>query len=672
LTQRIPAHPRFPVAALVGIFVVSWAVWGWIASRHAYPNLFPDEMYYGKISQSLANGDGYQWRGTSNSLPPLWPLLLSIGWRFGSVPETWKVLKVLCAGLASTAVFPAWLLARTYVSENRALVAAALVVLGPWMAVTPFIISENLAYPLATAAFACLVTALRTARMRWLAYGLVFAALASATRTQMLSLFVIFVVALLLDVARHGRSEWRARFDAWPRALWGLLGGGVIALIGLFVVKPDLTTYHVLGTPASIGKIVSTATHHAATSIVAFGFVSVVVLFALMMDRANWRDEKVGPLLVTITAAALVMFPLLARFEAWATIGAPVERYTMYLAPLMGLVLVLAAGRVTPRRTAIACALTVAALFAVPHFYNQIEQPGLYGIQHRFEMLGGYFGDHLTLAVVLIGALVVTGAGAALSMRRRPMTGFAIALGIVAAVMVVQSSTFHHALVADEQLGRPLIGPAQLDWVDRAAKGPVAMLAIGKGEPFHQNPDLYTDFFNKKIKTLYSTEPVGAQECELDLKAHGVFHPDSGHCPAWPQNFLLLERAVHVTLQNSTILATTPKNGWLVRVPAGGPKVFGLVKPPCTVDGCTGTLQLGLYLDKKASVAVTFGASTAEHAIKTGQQVHAIPAGRNSTVRFQLPKGDQAANLPVNWNTPDGPPLRSVFVKTGGKTVRIY
>ncbi|MEA2497415.1 MAG: hypothetical protein QOJ29_5326, partial [Thermoleophilaceae bacterium] len=153
------AHPRFPVAALAGIFVISWAVWGWIASRHSYPNLFPDEMYYGKISQSLANGDGYQWRGTSNSLPPLWPLLLSIGWHFGSVPETWKVLKVLCAGLASTAVFPAWLLARTYVSERRALVAAAFVVLGPWMAVTPFIISENLAYPLATAALACLVTA---------------------------------------------------------------------------------------------------------------------------------------------------------------------------------------------------------------------------------------------------------------------------------------------------------------------------------------------------------------------------------------------------------------------------------------------------------------------------------------------------------------------------------
>src|SRR5204863_5835025 len=162
--------------------------------------------------------------------------------------------------------------------------------------------------------------------------------LACLTRTQMLSLFVIFVAALLLDVARHGRSGWRARFAAWPRALWVLLGGGVAAMLLLFVVKPDLTTYAVLATHASIGKILSVAGHHAATAVLAFGLVSVVALFALMLDRASWRDERIGPLLVVVTASVLVMFPLLARFEAWATVGAPVERYSMYLAPLMAVV----------------------------------------------------------------------------------------------------------------------------------------------------------------------------------------------------------------------------------------------------------------------------------------------------------------------------------------------
>lgn len=666
------AHRDYAVIGLVGIFAIAWAVWAWVGSRHYYPNVFPDEVFYGKLSQNFAAGDGLEWRGHGGQVPPLWPFLLSFGWDLGSVPEVWKALKIVCAGLASATVFPVWLLARTYVSSRRALVAAALSVAGAWMAVTPFIISENFAYPVVTASLACFVMALRTTRMRWLGFALGFAAIAILTRTQMLALPVIFVLGLALDIVRHPRSQWRARFDAWPRALWITLGAGVLILLLAFVLRPNMTDYDVLGHHASVGTIISTAARHAATAIVAFAFIPVLALFALMLDRSNWRDENIGPLLVTTTAAALVLFPLLARFEAWATVGAPVERYSMYLVPLLAVILVVAPGRVTPRRTAIAGVLMLALLLVIPHFYNQIEQPGLYGLQHRFERLGGYLGDHLKLGVILVAVFVGVLAAVALNMRRRPMAGFAVVVALVFGVMLVQSSTYHHALVADERLGRPLIAPATLDWVDRAAKGPVAMLAVGKGQPFHQNPDLYTDFFNRKIKGLYATEPVGALECELDLKPHGVFEPDSGYCPAFPQNYLMLERAVQVTLRDQKVLATTPRNGRLVHVPPGGPKLFGLVKPPCTVDGCTAVLQLGLYLDEKAKVAVTFGATPNEHRIQTGEEIRVMPANRPTTIRFDVPRGDQAVNLPVNWNTPDGPPLRSVYVRTEGKTVRIY
>src|SRR4051812_21244509 len=189
-------HRRFPLLALAGIFLLSWIVWAWVGSKHVYPNIFADEMFYGKMSQNFAAGDGLQWRGTSGGLPPVWPLLLSIGWHFGSTTDAWELLKVVCAGLTSAVVFPVWLLARSYVGERRALIAAAFAVVGPWMAVTPFIVSETLAYPIATASLVCLIAALRGVSMRWLAIGLVFAALACLTRTQMLSLPVIFVLAL--------------------------------------------------------------------------------------------------------------------------------------------------------------------------------------------------------------------------------------------------------------------------------------------------------------------------------------------------------------------------------------------------------------------------------------------------------------------------------------------
>jgi hypothetical protein len=100
--------------------------------------------------------------------------------------------------------------------------------------------------------------------------------------------------------------------------------------------------------------------------------------------------------------------------------------------------------------------------------------------------------------------------------------------------------------------------------------------------------------------------------------------------------------------------------------------MLGLVKPPCTPDGCDGQLQLGVYLDEPARVAVTFAASNNAHRIQAGNQIRALPAGHPNTVNFKLPKGDQAVNIPVDWNTPDGPAIQSVVVKTRDSSQRIF
>jgi hypothetical protein len=667
------SHRAFPVVALIGIYVTAVVVYGFIGRRYQFPNLFPDEMKYGKLSQSLAAGDGLQWRGDSHGLPPLWPAILSLVWNFGSTPEAYGTAKVLGAALCSLAVVPTWLLARTLVGPRRALIAAALSIAGAWMAITVFIASENVVYPLATASLASLVVALRRTSVKWLGISLAFALLAASARTQMLSLFVVVVVALGLDVLRRPRNQWRGRIDAWPRPLSIGLVTAVTALVLAFIVKPDLTNYEVLAHHASVKSIAATTGRHAVTAIVAFAVVPIVALFALMARRANWRSETTGPLLVTIVAAAIVMIPVIARFEVWATQGAAVERYTMYIAPLLCVALVLAPGRVDRRGATIAGLVVLAALFAAPQAYNGVEQPGLFGLEQRLADATSFFTHHIHLAVVLAAIPVVVAGVWGLSTRRHPRAGFAVALIPMFALMVVQAWTYHDFQIGIENAVRSEVSPAQFDWVDARAKGPVAMLAVGKGEPFHQNPDLYTDFFNKKIKTLYSTEPVSAYECELDFKPHGFFSVDGGSCPAaWPRYLVMVERSVHMSLRGERVLAQTTHNGRLVEIPPGAPRMLGLVKPPCTPDGCDSQLQLGVYLDKPAQVAVTFGATKAAHRIQTGNQIRELPANRPTTINFKLPAGDQAVNIPVDWTTPDGPAISSVTVETGGATSRIY
>ena len=666
------AHRRFPVLMLAAIFLASVLVYTWVGRKYLFPNLFPDEMIYGKMSQNFAAGNGLEWRGSGHGLPPLWPVILSSIWHFGSTPEAYGNGKVLCSILASLTVIPTWLLARSLVGSRLALVAAALSVTGAWMALTVFLATENLVYPIATASLAALVTALRKTSVRWLVVSLAFSVVAVGGRTQMLSLFVVTVVALGLDVLRHPRAEWRVRIDAWPRFLWIGLIAAVSALLLVFILKPGATNYDVLAHHASIGKVAATAGRHGVAVIVAFAIIPVVAAFALMFRASNWRDDTTGPLLVTLVAATLVFIPVIARFETWATGGIPVERYTMYLAPLACIALVLAPGRISRKGAALAGLLVLAALWACPIAVNNIEQPGLYGLQKRIVDIFSPTPHTIHLAIVLVSLPFVAAAVVGLTTRRRRNLGFAVTVLLVVFLMANQSWAYHDREAGIEHAVRHEVAPAQYDWVDTRVDGPVAMLAIGKGEPMHQNIDLYTDFFNKRIGPLYSTEPVGVLECEIDFKPHGYFKFDSGVCPAWPRYLVMLERSVHMTLRHEDVLAQTTLSGRLVKIPPGEPRMLGLVKPPCTPDGCDATLQIGVYLDDPANVSVTFGASDQVHRIQTGNQVRSLPAGHPNTINFSLPKGDQAVNIPVDWTTPDGPAILSVLVKTKSLTQRIF
>jgi hypothetical protein len=383
----------------------------------------------------------------------------------------------------------------------------------------------------------------------------------------MLALGSILLVALVLDVLRQPRGARRARVDARPRIVWGALGVVVVAVLVAFIAKPGLTNYDLLAHHASVRDVAATAGRHAVSSIVMFAFVPVVAVLALMLRPANWRDERIGPLLVTIAATALVLFPLLGRFEAWATDGSPVERYAMYLAPLVLTALVAAPGRVSRVAAAVGAAAVVGALFAAPITHNYIEQPALYGMQKRLFELSPFARDHLRLSLVL-AVIPIAGLGAiALSAPRRyAAAGLAFAVAVTGALGVMQTATSQHAEIALERGARARVLPAQLDWVDRRAHGPVALLALGDPQPLRGNSDLYTDFFNRKVEQLLSTN-ADPGACVIHIPADGVMR---GGCGDWPREYVLLPGSKQTTFRGQVVLAKT-KRGTLLRLPPGAP-----------------------------------------------------------------------------------------------------
>lgn len=110
---------------------------------HFGPFCFMDEYLYRLNAESIFHAASYH----SFHYPPLYPALLSIGFFFGD--HWYEGMLLVNAVLTSTIVFPAWWIARTFLSDRESRLAVGLLLLLPLgIAYPPMVMSENLFAPL--------------------------------------------------------------------------------------------------------------------------------------------------------------------------------------------------------------------------------------------------------------------------------------------------------------------------------------------------------------------------------------------------------------------------------------------------------------------------------------------------------------------------------------------
>jgi hypothetical protein len=513
--------------------------------------------------------------------------------------------------------------------------------------------------------------AVRDTRARWVVASVAFAVPAALARTQMLVLPVILVVALALDLARQPAGTRHARIQARRRTVWVPLLAGVGCLLVAYAADQSLTGYPILTYPVTFKQALNATGQHAVTAINMFAFVPIAAATALMARTANWRDDAVGPVLVTLTAAVAVLLPVLGFYEAYASYF-PVDRYGMYLAPLLFLALVLAPGRVG-RHVALASALAVAVVMAwTPLTKSELEQPALFGSQQRIEALDLLDG-HLWLGFCVV-ALVVAGTGVlALTWRSRGR-GLAVATTLVAAVMVTQAWTSQAEEIKRLKEARRTLAPPQLNWVDQDVNGRVGMLNLAKPQTLSHNLDLYTDFYNKSVDRMYALVDT-PYRCPISLAPDGALVQAGGPtCAPWPR-YLVVERSrVFPTLSGQRVLAATPLEGTLVQIPAGPPRLVGVVQPPCQLDTCSGLLGITVFVPSPGRIAIRFSAAPGPHQVTlAGGPRWSLPAGRETTLRVSVAGGFRKLVMPVSWSNPSGAPkLRSVVLQSAGETTKLY
>ena len=474
--RRLPG----PKTVLAGIYVLAFA-YHWLQSwAHVSPAVFGDELLYSKLAQSVAAGDGFTIRGETVFFPaPLAILAQAPAWLLDSTVTAYGVVKAMNAAMMAAAALPAYCLARRLVRPSYALLAAAAAVAGPAMLYAPYLMSEALAYPVFLLTLATMRRAIErpTRRMELAVVAVSLAAV--LTRLQ----FVVLPLAYLLAVPVSARLCGEPIGAALRRHRLSL---GLLVLLG---VVPLVTGGAVLGTYSGatlleydLGSTVGWSARTAALLPFAAGLLIVPGALLGLGLRPRGRAEAA---FATLAIATIVLVLLEIGLIAAADAGRELERYAIYLVPLLVVAFFLYAERGAPRRRAyVGLALAGAATAWLMPF------PARAGTTFTFDaptfsvygQLADWWG-HANAATVFAGLPLLAGiALACISLRR----SFApVAVGVATIAILLLSGVVAYA--GDHKTARGTLkhrASDPPDWLDRSGLGPADYLQLPGGSVY--------------------------------------------------------------------------------------------------------------------------------------------------------------------------------------------
>src|SRR4051794_3216467 len=243
---------RLEVPLVLAAWLVSGVALAAVTTRVADWFVMTDELLYERLAISIYRLGSLVPHVHGQVVPnlnQLYPVLLAVPFRNDSVRQSLHDAHLLNAILMTSALVPAYVLARRVTTSWWApWIVGILTVTLPWIALASLLLTEVVAYPVFLwAVVVCQQTLVRPSA-RNDSFALVGLVLAIVARTQ----FVVFVAALVVAIAglalsTSDRGARRAGLRAAARAHVVLLGGyavaAAIALVLLLAGHSPLGSY---------------------------------------------------------------------------------------------------------------------------------------------------------------------------------------------------------------------------------------------------------------------------------------------------------------------------------------------------------------------------------------------------------------------------------------------
>src|SRR3954453_11055501 len=230
--SRAALLEALPVAAIVLVATIAASLFALQPSQYV---VMPDELGYVKQAVVLSHGElptpGSFW---FKSWALLHSALLAPLYRFASTTTAFDAGHVLGALLISSTAIPVYLIARrVLVWRPGGLLAAALSVAVPWLAMSGTMMTEVVAYPAFVWTCLAMLNGISRPGLRGDLLVALALAVAFVSRTQLLLLAPTYVLALVLDVLLRRELSLRGRISEALRAHAPMIAVVIVGILGV-------------------------------------------------------------------------------------------------------------------------------------------------------------------------------------------------------------------------------------------------------------------------------------------------------------------------------------------------------------------------------------------------------------------------------------------------------
>ncbi len=497
---------------LATAFLWLCVLYGWQTRGHVTPWLFTDELKLAQISRSISETGHAELRGHPSSFQTLYAYVLAPFWRIDDVSTAYAAIKYTGVIVMTSAIFPAYFLARMIVSRPWALFAAVGAVATPALAYAPFLVEEPAAYPWATLCLFLIAKALANRTAAWLLGAGAATLVAPFVRGELAVLIPLFALAaLFLLWTSTPAKRWRRTWSAWD---WV---GATVLVIGGIILFSSVVGAHsetwFMATGFYRHRTIVYGLWAAGAFAIGLGLLPVVALAALVRPRGEqWTRELKA--FVAVTASGLTAFGLYTATKAaylstkFATVVA--ERNLIYLAPLVFAATALALERGRLRWWAVAgtAGFVLYVILTTPYQLNLRPYSDALGLSIvQMANLDLAFDDRDVTWLLVVALIVSIALLVAPRLVRRRGLGPAIGAAAAALVLAWNLSGEISASNGTNGFSQTLRAnfPSPPNWLDKAT-GQAPTIYLGQRIPTTANGIWLMEFWNRSLRYVWSLD----------------------------------------------------------------------------------------------------------------------------------------------------------------------